>query len=185
MWVRFWFVVTTRLSDLGSKKWDLRFNTCYKNLAVLFDLSINSSTINIKMDGHVLDKKTYFIVLGLSFLLKLDWVFPLPLLLKRPLRKLGPWLLLWSLSPLQLCFFCFNSSSGLAWNNDVMNELVLPTVAWKCWINSRKKFVGLFVLYLLKACQDFASLSVLKVNLWKIFFRGVSIGSVLLIIQMG
>ena len=33
----------------------------------------NSSVINVKMDGSVLEEKSYFRILGLSFSPKLDW----------------------------------------------------------------------------------------------------------------
>ena len=44
----------------------------------------------MKMDGSVLDDKTSFKMLGLTFSSKLDWALTLSLLLKLPPRKLEP-----------------------------------------------------------------------------------------------
>ena len=43
---------------------------------------------DVKMDGSVLEEKSSFMMLGLTFSSKLDWVLTLSLLLKLPLRKL-------------------------------------------------------------------------------------------------
>ena len=40
---------------------------------VLFDSSNNSGAIDVKMDGSVLEEKSLFKMLGLTFSFKLDW----------------------------------------------------------------------------------------------------------------
>ena len=56
-WGRKWFV------DLNAGKTKL----------VLFDWSNNTRAINVKMDASVLDEKSSFKRLGLTFSSKLDW----------------------------------------------------------------------------------------------------------------
>ena len=55
-WGRNWFV------DFNARKIQL----------VLFHQSNNTSAINVKMDGSVLEQKSYFKMLGLTFSFKLD-----------------------------------------------------------------------------------------------------------------
>ena len=59
-----------------------------ENQLVLFDWSNNNSSIDVKMDGSVLEEKSSFRMLGLTFSSKLDWALTLSLLLKHPPRKL-------------------------------------------------------------------------------------------------
>ena len=54
------------------RKWLVDFNTG-KTLLVLFDQSNNTGAVDVKMDGSVLEKKSSFKVLGLTFSSKLDW----------------------------------------------------------------------------------------------------------------
>ena len=74
--------------DCG-RKWLVDFNAG-KTQLVSFDRSKNTGAIDVKMDGSVLEEKTSFKMLGLTFSSKLDWTLTLSLLLKLPLRKLGP-----------------------------------------------------------------------------------------------
>ena len=75
-------------ADCG-RKWFVDFNAG-KTQLVSFDRSKNTGAIDVKMDGSVLEEKTSFKMLGLTFSSKLDWTLTLSLLLKLPLRKLGP-----------------------------------------------------------------------------------------------
>ena len=73
------------------KKWLVDFNAGRTQL-VSFDQSNNNGSIDVKMDGSVLEGKSSFKMLGLAFLAWswLDWigVLALSLLLKLPPRKL-------------------------------------------------------------------------------------------------
>ena len=71
------------------KKWLVDFNAG-KTQLVSFDWSNNTGSIYMKMDASVLEKKSYFKMLGLTFCSKLDWDLTLSLLLKLPPRKLEP-----------------------------------------------------------------------------------------------
>ena len=48
------------------KKWLVDFNTG-KTQLVLFNRSNNNGSINVKMDGSVLEEKSFFKMLGLTF----------------------------------------------------------------------------------------------------------------------
>ena len=54
------------------RKWLVDFNAG-KTPLVLFDWSNNTSAINVKMDGSVLEGKSSFKIVGLTFSSKLDW----------------------------------------------------------------------------------------------------------------
>ena len=54
------------------KKWVVDFNAG-KTQLVLFDRSNNNGSIDVKMDGSVLEEKSSFKMLGLNFSSKLDW----------------------------------------------------------------------------------------------------------------
>ena len=55
------------------RKWFVHFKAG-KTQLVSFDRSKNTGAIDVKLDGSVLDKKSFFKMLGLSFSSKLDWV---------------------------------------------------------------------------------------------------------------
>ena len=54
------------------KKWLVDFNAG-KNQLVLFDKSNNNGSIDLKMDGSVLEERSSFKMLELTFSSKLDW----------------------------------------------------------------------------------------------------------------
>ena len=54
------------------KKWLFDFNA-RKTQLVSFDWSNNNGSIDLKMDGSVLEEKSSFKMLGLTFSFKLDW----------------------------------------------------------------------------------------------------------------
>ena len=55
-----------------AKKWLLDFNAG-KTQLVSLDWSNNNGSTDVKMDGSVLEEKSYFKMLGLTFSSKLDW----------------------------------------------------------------------------------------------------------------
>ena len=69
------------------KKWLVDFNAG-KTQLVSFDRSNNNGSIDVKMDGSVLEEESSFKMLGLTFSSTLDWVLTLSLLVKLPPRKL-------------------------------------------------------------------------------------------------
>ena len=71
------------------KKWLVDFNAG-KTQLVSFGQSNNTGSIDVKMDRSVLEEKSSFKMLGLTFSSKLDWSSYIILLLKLPPRKLEP-----------------------------------------------------------------------------------------------
>ena len=73
--------------DLG-KKWLVHFNAG-KTQVVLFDWSNNNGSIDMKMDGSVLEEKSSFKMLGLTFSSKLDWGSNIISIAKTASKKIG------------------------------------------------------------------------------------------------
>ena len=70
------------------RKWLVDFNAG-KTQLVLFDQSKNTGTIDVKMDGSVLEEKTSFKMLGLTFSSKLDWGSYIMSIAKTASKKIG------------------------------------------------------------------------------------------------
>ena len=87
--IGFWtWIWSTRHCGLR-KKWDVDFNTGKTEL-VSFEQFNNTGTIDVQMDGSNLEKKSSFMIFGLTFSSKLDWGLTSSLLQKLPLRELEP-----------------------------------------------------------------------------------------------
>ena len=71
-----------------SKKWLVDFNAG-KTQLVSFDQSNNNGFIDAKMDGSVLDEKSSFKMLGLTFSSKLDWGSYIISIAKTASKKIG------------------------------------------------------------------------------------------------
>ena len=70
------------------KKWLVDFNAG-KTQLVLFDQSNNNGSIDVKMDGSVLEEKSFFKMLGLTFSSKLDWGSYIISIAKTVSKKIG------------------------------------------------------------------------------------------------
>ena len=70
------------------KKWFVDFNAGKTHL-VSFDWSKNNDFINMKMDGPVLEEKSSFKMLGLTFSSKLDWDSYIISIAKTASKKIG------------------------------------------------------------------------------------------------
>ena len=70
------------------KKWLVDFNAG-KTQLVLFDLCNNTGSINVKMDGSILEEKSSFKMLGLTFSSKLDWGSYIISIIKYASKKIG------------------------------------------------------------------------------------------------
>ena len=70
------------------RKWLVDFNAG-KTQLVSFNRSKNIGAIDVKMDGSVLEKKTSFKMLGLTFSSKLDWVAYIVSVAKTASKKIG------------------------------------------------------------------------------------------------
>ena len=63
-----------------------------KTQLVLFDRSKNNGSIDLKMDGSVLEEKSTFKMLGLTFSFKLDWGSYSISIAKTASKKIGTWI---------------------------------------------------------------------------------------------
>ena len=70
------------------RKWLVDFNTG-KTQLVLFDRSKNTGAIDVKMEGSVLEDKTSFKMVGLTFSSKLDWGSYIVSIAKTASKKIG------------------------------------------------------------------------------------------------
>ena len=70
------------------KKWLVDFNAG-KTQLVSFDWSNNNGSIDVKMDGSVLEEKSSFKMLGLTFSSKLDWGSYIISIAKTASKKIG------------------------------------------------------------------------------------------------
>ena len=70
------------------KKWLVDFNAG-KTQLVSFDQSSNNGSIDVKMDGSVLEEKSSFKMLGLTFSSKLDWGSYIISIAKTASKKIG------------------------------------------------------------------------------------------------
>ena len=72
----------------GGQKWLVDFNAG-KSQLFSFDLSNNNGSIDMKMDGSVLEEKSSFKMLGLTFSSKLDWGSYIISIAKTASKKIG------------------------------------------------------------------------------------------------
>ena len=70
------------------RKWPVDFNAG-KTQLVLFDWSNNTGTIDVKVDGSVLEEKSSFKILGLTFFCKLYWGSYIISVAKTASKKMG------------------------------------------------------------------------------------------------
>ena len=70
------------------RKWPVDFNAG-KTQLVSFDWSNNTGAIDVKMDRSVLEKKSFFKMLGLTFPSKLDWGSYIISIVKTASKKFG------------------------------------------------------------------------------------------------
>ena len=88
LWQQFKLESDLRDTVDWGKKWLADFNAG-KTQLVSFDWSNNNGSIDVKMDGSLLEEKSFFKMLELTFSSKLDWGFlTLSLLVKLLPRKL-------------------------------------------------------------------------------------------------
>ena len=70
------------------RKWLVDFNAGKTHL-VSFDRSNNNGSIDVKMDGSVLEEKSFFKMLQLTFSSKLDWGFYILSIAETASTKIG------------------------------------------------------------------------------------------------
>ena len=92
--------------DYG-RNWLVDFNAG-KTQLVPFDWSNNTGSIDVKIDGPVLEEKSSFKMLGLIFSSKLDWGSYIYYVAKSTSKNLDPWFVLSSFFLLSLLCISIN-----------------------------------------------------------------------------
>ena len=105
------------------KKWLVDFSATKTHL-VLFDRSNNNGSMDVKMDGFVLEEKSSFKILGLTFSSEVDWGSYIFSITKTASKKIGA--LICSMKFLSSTFLCIsiNLPYPHVWNADVTSGLV-------------------------------------------------------------
>ena len=101
------------------------------------------------MDGSVLEEKSSFKMLGLTFSSMLGWGSYIISIAKTASKKIGALICSMKfLSPEVLCISISLPYSHV-WNTVFMSGLVLLVATWNCWISYKNGYAGLLVLHLL------------------------------------
>ena len=91
------------------KKWLVDFNA-RKTQLVSFDRSNNTGANDVKMDGTVLEEKSSFKMLGLTFLSKLDWCSYIISITKTASKKIGVLIRSMKLSSPEAALYLYKST---------------------------------------------------------------------------
>ena len=140
-------------SDLGytvdwGKKWLVDFNAG-KTQLVSFDRS-NSGSIDAKMDGFVLEEKSSFKMLYLTFSSKLDWGSDIISIAKTASKKIGVLIRSLDFRTPDVAIYLYKSTNlHHLWNTVVTSGQVPLVATWNCYTSYKSEYVGLLVLHLL------------------------------------
>ena len=107
--------------DLG-RKWLADFNVGKPKL-ILFDRS-NNTGATVKMDGSVLEEKSFFKTLGLTFSSELDWGFYIISIAKTATKKMGGLVCSMKFLFPEVC------SVSLKIYHTTMHGILLPCLGW-------------------------------------------------------
>ena len=112
-----------------AKMWLIDFNA---GKLVSFDWSNNSGSIDVKMDGSVLDGRSSFKMVGLTFFSKLGWRYYIISIAKTASKKIG--VLNRSIKFFLLMLLCIfiNLPYTHLWNAVVTSGLVPLVATWIC-----------------------------------------------------
>ena len=114
------------------KKWLVDFIAGTTQL-VWFDPSNNNGSIDVKMGGSVLEEKSSFKMLGLTFSSKLDWGSYITFIAKTACKKIGALIRSMKfLSPEVALYLSINLPYTHVWNTVVTSGLVPPAATWIC-----------------------------------------------------
>ena len=102
------------------KKWLVDFNA-EKTQLVSFDQSNNNISIDMKMNGSVLEEKSSFKMLGLTFSSKLDWGSYIISIAKTTSKKIGALIRSMKFPSLQVVLYLYKST-------------ICPSMEYCCYI---------------------------------------------------
>ena len=109
------------------KKWLVDFNAGKTQLD-LFNQSNNTGSIDLKIDGSVIEEESYFKMLGLTFSSELDWGSYIISISKTASEKIDPLICSMKFFFLKLLYISIDLPCSHVWNTVVTSGLV-PLVA--------------------------------------------------------
>ena len=112
------------------KKWLVDSNAGKIQL-VSFDQSNNNGSIDVKMDGSILEEKSSFKMLGLIFSSKLDWSSYIISIAKTASKKIGALICYIKFLSPGVALYLYKSTI-CPWNTVVMSGLVPLFATWNC-----------------------------------------------------
>ena len=140
-WLLNWNLIYERLwTWAGSGKWLVDFNAG-KTQRVSFDCSNITGVIGLKMDGIVLEEKSSFKMLEMTFSSKLDWESYIIFITKTASKKNCALIHSVKFLSLEVALYLYKSV--------IMSGLVRLVATWDCWISYKNGYTGLLVLHLL------------------------------------
>ena len=124
-----------------SRKWLVDFNAG-KTQLVSLDWSKNPGAIDVKMDGSVLEEKTSFKMLGLTFSSKLDWGSYIVSIAKTASKKIGA----------LICFMKFLSPEVALY---LYKSTIWPCMeyCWHVWADAPSCYLELLGKLLKRICR--------------------------------
>ena len=84
------------------------------------------------MDGSILEKKSSFKMLGMTFFSKLDWGSYVISIAKTASKKIGALILSMKFLSSEVFFITIKLPYALVWNTDLMSGLVTLGATWNC-----------------------------------------------------
>ena len=146
--MHFWtWIWSARHCGLG-RKWLIDFNAG-KTQLVSFDPPNKTGAIDVKMDGSVLEEKSSFKMLGLTFSSKLDWGSYIISIAKTASKKIGALIRSMKFYSPEIALYLCESSYAHVWNTVVTSRLVHLAATWNCKTISKNEYAGLLVLHYL------------------------------------
>ena len=92
------------------RKWLVDFNAG-KHQLVSFDQSNNTSAIDMKINGSVLDEKSWFKMPELTFFSKLDWHLYILCIAKTACKKIGTFIRSMKFLSPEVCMYLYKSTT--------------------------------------------------------------------------
>ena len=111
------------------KKWLVDFNA-EKAQLVLFDRSNNNGSIDVKIDGSVLEEKSSFKMLGLTFSSKFVWGSYIICIAKTASKKIGALICSMKFLSLEAALHLYKSTIRPCMNTVVTFGLAPPVATW-------------------------------------------------------
>ena len=113
------------------KKWVVDFNVGKIQL-VSFTRSNNNDSIDVKMGGSILEEKSSFKMLGLTFSSKLDWGSYIISIVKTASKKIGALIRSMKFLSPEVSLHIYKSTIRPCMDNVVTSGLVPPVATWIC-----------------------------------------------------